>query len=288
VLTSGLHDWVSHLGPIHYWTLTAAMTVALLGLAAFTFRRLQLLRLMEDTPTSRVRSAAQGFVELEGRVEPAREPLTSPLRAIPCVWWSYRIEELDPGARAAGPAEEAGRSRECFLIRDGTGACVVDPDRAHIVGVQTETWMKGTQRMQESVIRLGQKLYALGLFRTPEDHAEKAERREVGVLISEWQLNRIELARRFDANRDGQMDATEWDAAWQAATAQIGQRRAGQDPLPDLHVLCDPADRRPFVLSVLGERRLTGQAWFQSITGLLAAMLVGVFLLWFLSVRGLL
>lgn len=290
----------------------AGIAAALALVASFTVRQLRFLRIIEDTATSRVRSAAQGYVELEGKVEaPDAKVLNSPLRGIPCVWWSYRVEDSSPaeeaepapwdvvlglsrlvawllGTRGTGRLVEGGSSHDCFMIRDGTGACIVDPDQSDIVGAQTDVWHKGTQRFEESVIRTGERLYALGLFMTPEDHAAKSEQREVGALISEWQLNRLKLAERFDANRDGQLDPSEWQAIWRTATEQMRASRRGRDPAPEMHVLCKPGDRRPFVLSRLSQRRLANRAWFEAVTGLLVSILLAVTLLSALHARGVL
>lgn len=312
MITSWLQDFVLAMSPTQYGILAAGLALLMATLGAYCLGRLRLLRVIEDTPTSRVRSAAQGYVELEGKVEfPRSPPLTSPLRGVPCAWWSYRIEDLDPareaepapwdglaalwalvlnlfGARGAGRLVEAGRSHECFLIRDESGACVVDPDQAHIVGVPSTVWTVGSQRLEESVIRVDQSLYALGLFQTPHEHALASERREAGELISTWQLDRLKLAQRFDANRDGRIDAVEWETAWQAAIAEVRRRREERGPVPDLHVLCDPADRRPFLLSVLGQPRLAGRVWFECVTSLLACAMVATLLLGSLGARGLL
>jgi len=312
VLTSWLHDALLGMGPAQYALIAACAALLLLALVMLCIEGVRHLRVIEDTPTARVRSAAQGYVELEGRVDFPRAPApASPLSGIPCVWWSYRVEELAPiegaepapwdflsmawsavlqlfGARGAGRVIEAGSSHEPFLIRDGTGACVIDPDQARIIGAETKVWMAGTRRCEESVIRVGQSLYALGLFRTSHDHAEAWERREIGELISTWQLNRIRLGERFDANRDGTLDAAEWAAAWEAAAAEVRERRARLNPMPELHVLCHPGDRRPYLLSALGQQRLAGRFWFQSVTSLMASAMVVTLLVWSLKVRGLL
>jgi hypothetical protein len=279
--TLGLHGFVLHLGPIHFWVLFAGLSLALLACAWHCFRHLLRLRLVEDTPTARVGSAAQGYVELEGTVDlPRGQPLVSPLRGVPCAWWSYRKEDLE--ARVV----ESRKSDEMFLIRDASGACAIDPREAEVIGADTESWSEGAHGFSESVIRIGQPLYVLGLFKTAHDHGEKTFRREVGTLISTWQLDRLELARRFDANRDGHLDDTEWAAAWQAAADEVRRRRSEHDPV--LHILCRPRDRRPFVLSVLGQQRLAGRLWFRSITSLLLATTIATLLVWSLRVRGLL
>jgi len=291
-----------------------AITIGLVGLALIvllvvSFKRLQRFRLIEDTPTALVRSAAQGFVELEGSAQAARTPLTSPLRALPCVWWSYSIEEFDTeGAfdregsggvaflitslfrlvtsRRAGRVVESGTSFECFLIRDVTGACIVDPTHAEVVGANQETWSQGNKRFEECTIAVGQPLYALGQFKTPRDYAAEAEAREVGELDRTWQLDRIKLAERFDANRNGEIDDAEWEVIWQAAKAQVRKRRETEGAEPELHVLCNPEDRRPLLISALPQERLTNRYWFESVLSLLTTVMLVTVMVWLLGARG--
>jgi hypothetical protein len=277
----GLHEFILRLGPIHFTVMFVAFAFAAWACAAYCFRKLRQLRLIEDTPTALIGSAAQGYVELEGCVElPHKRPLLSPLRGVPCAWWSYRIEDFE------NRVVDSRKSDELFLVRDATGACAIDAREAEVIGAETQAWSKGAQGFSESVIRVGQPLYVLGLFKTAHDHGDKSFKREVGALISTWKLNRLELARRFDTNQDGTIDDAEWDAAWQAATAEIRRRRTERDPV--LHIVCNPRDRRPFLLSVLGQRQLAGRLWFQSITSLLLTGAIGTLLAWSLRVRGLL
>src|SRR5262245_38354116 len=51
-------------------------------------------RQISDLPTSKVASAAQGYVELFGRAQllPGT-PVTSPLSSTACCWYSFEIEE---------------------------------------------------------------------------------------------------------------------------------------------------------------------------------------------------
>ena len=66
----------------------AAALLALFGLFRF-FVRLRRDRLVADTPTARIRSAAQGYVKVTGRALPAGSaPTAAPLSSRPCVWWT--------------------------------------------------------------------------------------------------------------------------------------------------------------------------------------------------------
>ncbi len=83
------------------WLFIAA-SLGLCAWAGWQFvHRLARARLLGDVPTSRIRSAAQGFVELYGVLEEGPEgPLQAPLTGKPCLWWRYRIE-VEEGAAAA-------------------------------------------------------------------------------------------------------------------------------------------------------------------------------------------
>jgi len=48
------------------------------------------LRAIRDTPTSKIASAAQGYVELTGRGHPFGEPLMGQLSRLPCLWYRYK------------------------------------------------------------------------------------------------------------------------------------------------------------------------------------------------------
>ena len=57
-------------------------------------------RQIHDLPTSKVASAAQGYVELFGRSERLDgEPLASKISGLPCCWYRYYIERKEPGGK---------------------------------------------------------------------------------------------------------------------------------------------------------------------------------------------
>ena len=79
-----------------YWILTGILIAIGLAGALAAFLMFKRARLIEDTPTSRIRSAAQGHVELEGiaRLLPG-EPILAPLSRRVCAWWKYSIEKKE-------------------------------------------------------------------------------------------------------------------------------------------------------------------------------------------------
>ena len=74
------------------WIVSLACILALAAIAwVMSFRR---ARRINDTPTSRIASAAQGYTELVGRGHHRPDsPVLSRITALPCVWYRYVIEQ---------------------------------------------------------------------------------------------------------------------------------------------------------------------------------------------------
>jgi len=85
---------VQAMAPGQFWLFFALLGGASAAGFYAAFRFLFRLRLIEDTPTSLIRSAAQGYVELQGRGEllPG-PPIVAPLTGLPCVWYRFKVEE---------------------------------------------------------------------------------------------------------------------------------------------------------------------------------------------------
>ena len=70
---------------------SAAMSA---GGAWWFLQRFSQARHLLDTPTSKIRSAAQGYVESCRVLRDSADPqLPGPLTHTPCLWWRYKIEE---------------------------------------------------------------------------------------------------------------------------------------------------------------------------------------------------
>src|SRR5260370_8017356 len=77
-----------------FWLLVIGLAAVAVYSFWYAFKAWAKNRVIEDTPTSRVRSAAQGYVELSGRgVLPADSPNKGPLTGIPCTWCRSKIDE---------------------------------------------------------------------------------------------------------------------------------------------------------------------------------------------------
>lgn len=277
-------EWLRAAEPFPFWTGCAGLaTLALLSLFHL-FRSIERSRLLADTPTSRVRSAAHGYVELAGRVRMlAGEPIIAPLSGLSCVWYRYSIEKTarDPDEDdwfGAGETVEHGVSDGVFGLDDGTALCVVDPDGAEVRSVREDRWRgkyrrpgslpsvsprlrhvtnRGPFRYREARIHAGDALWATGRFRTLSGGGFADAGLQVSQLLSAWKKDRAALMRRFDHDRDGEIDLAEWERAQRAAEAAVDCRAPGGDAAGEVHVLDRPPDGMPFLLSCRPFERLT-------------------------------
>ncbi|MFP4161832.1 MAG: GIDE domain-containing protein [Ectothiorhodospira sp.] len=251
------------------------VALVLISLAAFVTGGRQ-LRLIADTPTARIRSAAQGPVELSGRAAllPG-PPIVAPLSGTPCAWYEYRVERRQRGGQGSTRWKtlHGGCSGELFALEDDTGRCVVDPEGARVFTPHKERWYGQRpnprapaalaerfggerHRYMERRIHPGDPLYALGDFRSQGAADGHALHTEVAAILREWKRDPGRMA-ELDTDGDGQVDLGEWDRARAAAQRRAMEDRAQRARQPDVHLLSRGPDRaRPYLLSVYPESRL--------------------------------
>lgn len=271
-----------------YFMALALSSLATLWLLHRTFSRLRRARWVEDTPTSLIRSAAQGLVELHGQIDAGgHELLLSPLAGQPCLWYRFRVEEYRrSGRHREWRTVEKGQSDRPFLLRDATGQCWIMPDGAEIHPRLRKRW-EGNRRWplshtaQTRVLGslLGQRyryteewlqpddpLYALGWFESRGGGREAVDTQRVArQLISDWKADYPDLLARFDRNRDGQLDPVEWQQVQAAAAGEAQRQARGAAVQAVLHRLGKPPYRGlPFLLSDHHEEQLSRQLRKQS------------------------
>ncbi len=302
---------VQALEPGVFWLLTgmtAGLCLVGIGVTASMFKR---ARLIEDMPTSKIRSAAQGHVELEGiaTLLPG-EPVIAPLSRARCAWWQYSIEKKNTSTSSGGNNNgwktlESARSDDLFQLVDDTGACVVDPEGATVMPNVQLTWYghsrqppsapaksrllgSGNYRFKEQRIEAGSPLYALGWFRTEGGIAHSFdERSEVRDLLASWKQDQARLLAEFDTNGDGAIDMDEWAAVRAKAIEQVRQAQLERVVDPDIHVLCRPPRRLSFLLSTLDQGKLRRDARAYTVLGLGLFFAGGSVAIWLATARGL-
>lgn len=212
-------------------------------------------RVIADTPTSRIASAAQGYVELSGTGQPLDfPPLVSHLTALPCLWYRYQVEEKKSDK---WQVVSSGESEVSFLLEDGSGRCVVDVENAEILTSHKERWTTGRFRHTEWKLLINDPLYALGEFRTlGGSRVELDARHDINELLADWKKDRTDLLRRFDLNKDGQIDMQEWSLARQAARREVSRLHREVRNDADVHTLSCPASGQLYLLSNLDPNKI--------------------------------
>jgi len=224
---------------------------------------LKRLRAIRGTPTSRVASAAQGYVELIGRGKPfAGTPLISKLRVLPCLWYRYKVEHRT--SQDKWESLDSGESSDSFVLRDDSGECVVDPEYAEIITKHHDHWQDADYRYTEWKIINNDTLYIIGEFRTRSGAVEFDSRAELNALLAEWKRDKPALHARFDLNNNGELDMNEWMLARQAAKREVAKMRREVHAQPDLHLIGQPRDGKLFLISNLTPEKLSRRYLFWS------------------------
>jgi len=255
-----------------------------LVLWTLNFRR---SRAIGDTPTSRIASAPQGYVELHGvgRMHEG-QALNAPLTGEPCLWYRYRIEEK---RGKDWRSVEHGTSDATFLLDDSSGVAVVDPESAEITTSRRRHWTQGRRRYTEWLLTPGDEIYAIGQFATVGgansrlDHAG-----DVSALLAMWKANQPALKARFDLDGDGTIDLKEWELARRAAVREVRRRHDEIRSTAGHHVLARPADGRVFLLSNLDPDKLARRYALWTGMQLCIALTAGGTALWLMASMALL
>jgi len=305
-------DWVKHSPSDDFWEIAIVLVALTIGgfIGAFYFFLRK--RIIEDTPTSKITSAAQGYVELSGHGKLMDGSIISgPLTNITCTWYSYTIEEhRSSGKNSHWVTIDKGISDSLFLLVDRSGEAVIDPEKANVTPSITDVWHGhsrhpdprgngtrkkkgffsvgvGRYRYTEERMHPDDPLYAIGLFDTVGGAGSEYDANaDVGHLLRDWKKNSEQLLARFDENKDGEIDMEEWQKVRETAFKQIQSQHAEQKATAPVHMLSKTCDsRRPYLLSALPQSDLVKRySWYSS--GLIATFFIaGILATWMIGVR---
>ncbi|MHA6492680.1 GIDE domain-containing protein [Pseudomonas borbori] len=290
----------------HLLSVLASAATSLAG-AGWTLRGWSRARHMLDTPTSKIRSAAQGYTELYGVLQalPAAEERGA-LTGKPCLWWRFKIEEhRSSGKSGSWRVVESGTSEALLLLADGTGDCLIDPRGAEVRAAVRDVWqgnlrhplgvakggllgwLSGGKRYRYTEERLhaGQPLYAIGDFRSAGGAGQVLDGRAAQAeVIRQWKGDFAGLLQRFDGDNNGQLDEQEWSRVRLAAQLE-GEDRLRQTSLqPVQNRLVNPLESRPFILSNAGEDELARAFYWQAAGGIALCLAGALATAWLLGV----
>lgn len=268
----------------------ALSIAAALGGGWWGLRRLAQARHLLDTPTSKIRSAAQGYAEFYGVL--AQQPdsvIVGPLTGKPCLWWRYKIEEYQSSGKSRSwRAIESGCSEAWLLLDDGTGQCLINPRGAEVRPSTREVWRGNLRhprgpaktgwaalfgagksyRYLEERLHVGQPLYAIGEFRSSGGGRQGLDLGQAqSEVIRQWKGDFSGLLQRFDSDGNGQLDEQEWNRVRLAAQLEAEDRHRQQSRQPAQHHMGAPAAAQPFILSCAGEDELARQFYWQAAGG---------------------
>lgn len=226
------------------------ISFALIGLTSFWawYANTKRYRVVADTPTSRIASAPQGYVELVGRGQhKPGEPLLSRISGLPCLWYRYVIER-----EAGGRWEhvESGMSDDAFQIDDGSGHALVDPEGAEILVSNRQISHRAGYRTIEWTLTEGETIYVIGEHLTlGGPHSMLDKRADMTSVLTEWKRDKTALLARFDADRDGEISLEEWANARHAAAAEVDRVHLATRLESGIHLVRKPAHGHPFLIA---------------------------------------
>jgi len=197
------------------------------------FRKLWQKRLIQNIPTSKVRSLAMGLIELAGKAVPD-VLLTAPYTKTPCVFYHIIIERLERrysrhGSHTRWVKELEMKTDIPFFLEDDTGSVVIDPRKAETDLPLRYNQREGNKRYREYHIGQKEGIYVLGTAKKVDSLEEKTHK-EVEKRIREIIENPEEKA-KLDANKDMWIDENEWEAARKKVRREVEDEfsRAGEE-----------------------------------------------------------
>lgn len=299
-------EWALHAPTTHFWIMSSiGACLAIAGLV-YAFVLLHRARIIENTPTSKIRSAAQGYVELHGRGQLMEGlPIISPLTGIECTWYRYKVEKLE---ERNSRVIQSGTSDDMFLLVGDTGRCVIDPEGAVVTSKTKQVWyehdyppmrrphqitgfmgrlMGGRYRYTEERMHNGETLYAIGMFMSVGGHNETFNtEEEVRTLLKKWKQNKPVLLKHFDKNGDSEIDVQEWEEVRKMAHIKVRKDQLERSVKPPTHVMSKPKyDSRPYILSVYPQHELVKRFRIRAAASFAGFFLAGSLVVWSVSLR---
>lgn len=226
------------------------------GLFIFGFMGLRKKRLIEDTPTSKIRSVAMGLAEITG-IARLKYSLKSPFSGADCVYYRFLVEKeaLGSKGRRGWKKVNEGMSAVYFYVEDETGKLLVDPLGAEGIlardyyTTDSRDGLFGLRmRYSEWYILPGDYVYVLGSVRKFKD-AGLDRKERLAERLRQIKQDAVKM-KALDTDGDGQVSAEEWDCARQTVEEELLLEELNNPPAQDDDLVITQGDiEKTFILS---------------------------------------
>lgn len=184
----------------------------------------RLKRRIENTPTSKARSAAMGMIEVHGRAK-RLYALVSPISQQPCVYYCLKKYRRASRDKQWQLSRITSSGTVPFIIEDDTGKIKIDPQGAKLSPKTTHEGSPGqnnilfsssidddpNEKWKEEVIHEGSILYVMGFARTSKSNNNDL-RQQVADKLRDLKTDHNKMM-TYDSDKNGTIDGAEWDKA---------------------------------------------------------------------------
>ena len=252
--------------------LDVAVAAACGFLIRYGFVRLHEKNMIENVPSSAIRSVAMGLAEIKGR-SPIEASLVAPLSSASCHYYRYQVEEeRQSGKDRRWVTIDGGKSNVPFHVEDPTGRILVNPEGGEILLQRDyqriergEGWLGKRRRYREWRIDPGDFVYVLGTVSKLRNLPE--ERRQLLTERLRQLKKDAESARRFDLDANGSLDEREWAGAVAVVKDDLLQEELGRGAAkPEENLVVGAGElESTFVISDRDERSLASSLGWRAL-----------------------
>lgn len=242
----------------------------------YGFSQIRKKRLIENTPTSKVRSVAMGLNEVVGFAK-EKYPLKSSLTSSQCVYYRFKVEReaKDSKGRKHWQVIREGNSTLYFYIEDTTGKLLVDPLDAETMLVVDYQNIEGSAsfaghriRNTEWLIKPGDYMYILGTVNKFKDNIQ-VHREKLVEKLRKLKEDKERL-KAFDTDGDGQISVEEWDKAREKMEQELLEEELKKPAEAEDDIVIGKGDsEKTFIISDRDEQDIARKLTYRSIGGVL-------------------
>ena len=280
--------------PIQAYSLWLALFLLMVIISLFqNYRNLLKARIIEDTATSKIQSAAQGYIEITGKqYSLPHHAIVSPLSLTPCTWYSYNV--CKKNIKNKWFIVSQGESSDHFLVKDSTGFCVIDPIGADITPSSHDSWygfsatpngktknkimlllsfIFGRYQYNEWRMEIGSPIYVLGNFITLHTGesalTQEALEEQAEKLVAQWEQ---------EQNKTGAINAENQDAL---------QQTADKNKNSVINMLSKKGltARQPYLISNYTQQQLANKFRLKAALWLISFLIFMPCTFWWLSIK---